>query len=151
MSTQGSTKGEHLPQHQQTDDGLQGSGKDGVVTLEKKDDGSDSRERTDRRSNGGANNRSLDCCQNEAAPTARDIARVEGDESQFPLLDGSGDCVDALPEDKSYSCLDLLCTLISVATYVFDLSMDVIVAVYFYHLAASHGIYHYWYVLLHRY
>ncbi len=32
------------------------------------------------------------------------------------------------------------------ATYILDLSMDVVVAVYFYHLAVSHGIYHYWYV-----
>lgn len=55
------------------------------------------------------------------------------------------DEVDALPERMAYSNFDLLCTLISLATYVFDLVMDVVIAVYFYHLAVTHGIYHYWY------
>ena len=57
----------------------------------------------------------------------------------------SVDAVDALPANLRYSNFDLFCTLISIATYVFDLAMDVIVAVYFYHLAVGHGIYHYWY------
>jgi hypothetical protein len=55
------------------------------------------------------------------------------------------DEVDALPESLRYSWFDLLCTLISITTYLTDLVMDCIVAYYFYHLAVDHGIYHYWY------
>ena len=55
------------------------------------------------------------------------------------------DEVDALPSNLSYSNFDLLCTMISVLTYAFDLGMDCAVAYYFYHLASEHGIYHYWY------
>ncbi len=55
------------------------------------------------------------------------------------------DQCDALPAVLRYSNLDLACTLVSVATYMLDLAMDVVVAVYFYHLGVTHGIYHYWY------
>ena len=55
------------------------------------------------------------------------------------------DEVDALPPNLRYSNFDFLCTILSVATYVFDLVMDVIVAAYFYHLGVTHGVYHYWY------
>jgi len=55
------------------------------------------------------------------------------------------DEVDALPENLRYNWFDLLCTLISIATYIADLVMDCVVAYYFYHLATKHGIYHYWY------
>eukprot|EP00095_Tigriopus_kingsejongensis_P001254 maker-scaffold374_size191929-snap-gene-0.33 protein:Tk01254 transcript:maker-scaffold374_size191929-snap-gene-0.33-mRNA-1 annotation:"hypothetical protein DAPPUDRAFT_43071" len=55
------------------------------------------------------------------------------------------DEVDALPSSPKYTNLDLLCTLISIGTYIFDLIMDTIVAAYFYHLGVTHGIYHYWY------
>ena len=55
------------------------------------------------------------------------------------------DEVDALPANLRYSNFDLMYTLISVLTYIFDLVMDCAVAYYFYHLAAEHGIYHYWY------
>lgn len=55
------------------------------------------------------------------------------------------DEVDALPSNLRYSNFDLTYTLISVLTYLFDLVMDCAVAYYFYHLAAEHGIYHYWY------
>ena len=55
------------------------------------------------------------------------------------------DEVDALPANLRYSNFDLMYTLISVLTYLFDLVMDCAVAYYFYHLAAEHGIYHYWY------
>jgi hypothetical protein len=67
--------------------------------------------------------------------------------SASPRPDGhpEEDEVDALPENLRYNWFDLLCTLISIATYVVDLVMDCIVAYYFYHLAVNHGIYHYWY------
>lgn len=55
------------------------------------------------------------------------------------------DEIDALPANLRYSNFDLTYTLISVLTYQFDLVMDCAVAYYFYHLAAEHGIYHYWY------
>ena len=55
------------------------------------------------------------------------------------------DEIDALPANLRYSNFDLTYTLISVLTYLFDLVMDCAVAYYFYHLAAEHGIYHYWY------
>lgn len=55
------------------------------------------------------------------------------------------DEVDALPKELRYSNFDLLCTVISILTYLFDLAMDVTVALYFYHLGVSHGVYHYWY------
>jgi hypothetical protein len=57
----------------------------------------------------------------------------------------SEDEADALPAGCRYGNFDLLCTVISIVTYIADLVMDIIVAVYFYHLAVSHGIYHYWY------
>jgi len=66
-------------------------------------------------------------------------------------VDGCGDevdgydMVDALPENLRYNWFDLLCTLISIVTYMVDLVMDCVVAYYFYHLAVNHGIYHYWY------
>ena len=60
-------------------------------------------------------------------------------------LSGGRDEVDALPESLRYCWFDLLCTFISIVTYVVDLVMDCIVAYYFYHLAVDHGIYHYWY------
>jgi len=44
------------------------------------------------------------------------------------------DEVDSLPHDLRYSNFDLLCTVISILTYLFDLAMDVTVASYFYHL-----------------
>ena len=56
-----------------------------------------------------------------------------------------GDVVDALPSDLRYSCIDILYTLVSILTYLFDLVMDCAVAFYFYHLGVSHGVYHYWY------
>ena len=58
---------------------------------------------------------------------------------------GLVDEIDALPANLRYSNFDLTYTLISVLTYLFDLVMDCAVAYYFYHLAAEHGIYHYWY------
>ena len=57
----------------------------------------------------------------------------------------SVDEVDALPHNLKYSIFDLFCTLISILTYVADLIMDIVVAVYFYHLGVNYGIYHYWY------
>ena len=67
----------------------------------------------------------------------------------YPLLNGpydeEEDEVDALPSNLRYNNFDLTYTLISVLTYLFDLIMDCAVAYYFYHLAAEHGIYHYWY------
>ncbi len=78
--------------------------------------------------------------EDDSKSQLKDAELVDGDEEGSLL----GDHVDALPAEKRYSCMDLLCTVISMATYVFDLSMDVVVAVYFYHLAVSHGIYHYW-------
>ncbi|XP_040568444.1 XK-related protein 6 [Lepeophtheirus salmonis] len=56
-----------------------------------------------------------------------------------------GDDVDALPSNLQYTNFDLLCTVISILTYLFDLAMDCIVAFYFYHLGIKYGIYHYWY------
>jgi len=58
---------------------------------------------------------------------------------------GEVDSVDALPSKMTYTFMDFSCTMLSVGSYVFDLAMDVIVTAYFYHLAVSHGIYHYWY------
>ena len=58
------------------------------------------------------------------------------------------DETDALPENLRYNVFDLLCTLISILTYVVDIVMDCVVAYYFYHLAVDHGIYHYWYFSL---
>ena len=58
------------------------------------------------------------------------------------------DETDALPESLRYNVFDLLCTLISILTYVVDIVMDCVVAYYFYHLAVDHGIYHYWYFSL---
>jgi len=55
------------------------------------------------------------------------------------------DETDALPESLRYNWFDLMCTLISVLTYLADLSMDCIIAYYFYHLSSAHGIHHYWY------
>lgn len=55
------------------------------------------------------------------------------------------DETDALPEGLRYNWFDLLCTMISILTYVLDVVMDCVVAYYFYHLAVDHGIYHYWY------
>jgi len=55
------------------------------------------------------------------------------------------DETDALPESLRYNWFDLLCTMISIVTYVLDVVMDCIVAYYFYHLAVDHGIYHFWY------
>ena len=82
-----------------------------------------------------------------SAHAASKVLRGDAEATYFLDRDReSFDSVDALPVDKRYSCLDLLCTLVSMATYILDLSMDVVVAVYFYHLAVSHGIYHYWYV-----
>ena len=73
------------------------------------------------------------------------VTNAEGD--AFLLLNsGNGlDEIDALPSNLRYSNFDLMYTLISVLTYLFDLFMDCAVAYYFYHLAAEHGIYHYWY------
>jgi len=68
------------------------------------------------------------------------------DKQQLPIDQVDGyDEVDALPESLRYNWFDLLCTLISIVTYVSDLVMDCVVAYYFYHLATEHGIYHYWY------
>ena len=47
------------------------------------------------------------------------------------------DTVDALPSKKHYSNFDFLVGIISIVSYVFDLSMDIIVAVYFYHLGEN--------------
>lgn len=66
-------------------------------------------------------------------------ANVEG---MFLILP---DEIDALPSKLRYNNFDLLCTIISILTYLFDLVMDCVVAIYFYHLGVSHGIYHYWY------
>ena len=44
---------------------------------------------------------------------------------------------DALPPSLHYGNFDFLCTVISIATYLADLIMDIIVCVYFYHLAVS--------------
>ncbi|TRY68474.1 hypothetical protein TCAL_09655, partial [Tigriopus californicus] len=55
------------------------------------------------------------------------------------------DEVDAIPSSPKYSNFDFFCTIISIATYIFDLVMDTVVAAYFYHLGVTHGIYHYWY------
>lgn len=55
------------------------------------------------------------------------------------------DETDSLPKKLNYTCFDLFCTLVSILTYVADLVMDIVVAVYFYHLGVNHGIYHYWY------
>lgn len=55
------------------------------------------------------------------------------------------DDIDALPKNLRYNWFDLLCTLISMTTYIADVVMDCVVAYYFYHLAVDHGIYHYWY------
>lgn len=76
-----------------------------------------------------------------------------GDGDCAVLMLGSGaaesevdlDEPDALPSKLHYSFLDLVCTLISILTYLFDLAMDCAIAYYFYHLGALHGIYHYWY------
>lgn len=57
----------------------------------------------------------------------------------------SVDEIDALPKNLKYGTFDLFCTLVSIVTYVADLAMDIVVAVYFYHLGVNHGIYHYWY------
>ena len=55
------------------------------------------------------------------------------------------DETDALPESLRYNWFDLMCTLISVLTYLADLVMDCVIAYYFYHLSSAHGIHHYWY------
>merc|ERR1712212_276266 len=55
------------------------------------------------------------------------------------------DETDALPESLRYNWFDLMCTLISVLTYLADLAMDCVIAYYFYHLSSAHGIHHYWY------
>lgn len=55
------------------------------------------------------------------------------------------DQVDALPPTLRYSNFDLLCTSISIFTYLFDLVMDCVVAFHFFHLGINHGVYHYWY------
>jgi len=55
------------------------------------------------------------------------------------------DETDALPESLRYNWFDLMCTLISVVTYLADLTMDCVIAYYFYHLSSAHGIHHYWY------
>lgn len=103
------------------------------------------RESKRRHHNGNAREGSKSC-QSESPDQAAAVAvgTVETAKEDEVLLDGSVDHVDALPTNLQYSMVDLLCTLISMATYIFDLSMDVIVAVYFYHLAVTHDIYHYW-------
>ena len=55
------------------------------------------------------------------------------------------DEVDALPSKLQYTNFDMLCTIVSMLTYLFDLVMDCTVAFYFYHLGVHHGVYHYWY------
>lgn len=50
---------------------------------------------------------------------------------------------DALPPSLHYGNFDFFCTVISIVTYLADLIMDLIVCVYFYHLAVSSR--HYWY------
>lgn len=50
---------------------------------------------------------------------------------------------DALPPSLHYGNFDFFCTVISIVTYLADLIMDIIVCVYFYHLAVSDR--HYWY------
>ena len=50
---------------------------------------------------------------------------------------------DALPPSLHYGNFDFLCTVISVVTYLADLIMDIIVCVYFYHLAVDSR--HFWY------
>ncbi|XP_023324676.1 XK-related protein 4 isoform X2 [Eurytemora carolleeae] len=78
-----------------------------------------------------------------------ETGRRRDEPEQAPFLNGKSregtDEVDALPETLRYNWFDLLCTLISIVTYIMDLVMDCIVAYYFYHLAVDHGIYHYWY------
>ena len=78
----------------------------------------------------------------------QDLLKIVNIESS-PFLKSNDDEIvdeiDALPANLRYSNFDLTYTLISVLTYLFDLVMDCAVAYYFYHLAAEHGIYHYWY------
>ena len=73
------------------------------------------------------------------------IIKTHQEEEMQDLIDNHFDDVDALPVHLKYSNFDVFCTFVSIVTYVFDLAMDIIVAVYFYHLGVSHGIYHYWY------
>jgi len=74
------------------------------------------------------------------------LSQKEGTELKKPGK--PTDETDALPESLRYNVFDLLCTLISILTYVVDIVMDCVVAYYFYHLAVDHGIYHYWYFSL---
>ena len=84
-------------------------------------------------------------------PTTIETHLLTTDGENHPFLNTTDeentieDEVDALPANLRYSNFDLMYTLISVLTYLFDLVMDCAVAYYFYHLAAEHGIYHYWY------
>ena len=55
------------------------------------------------------------------------------------LLRNGYDETDALPSNLRYNNFDLICSLISILTYLFDLIMDCVVAFYFYHLGVSHG------------
>eukprot|EP00088_Acartia_fossae_P004312 TRINITY_DN11844_c0_g1_i5.p1 TRINITY_DN11844_c0_g1~~TRINITY_DN11844_c0_g1_i5.p1 ORF type:complete len:588 (-),score=83.91 TRINITY_DN11844_c0_g1_i5:364-2127(-) len=86
--------------------------------------------------------------RNSASFKEEDDKLVESQNLRTPFLalePTLEDEVDALPENLRYNWFDLLCTLISIVTYIVDLVMDCIVAYYFYHLAVNHGIYHYWY------
>jgi len=75
------------------------------------------------------------------------VKKKKGDAASSPFATTT-DTVDALPSRLKYSNFDLLCTVVSMLTYLFDLVMDCMVAFYFYHLGVSHGVYHYWYCAL---
>ncbi len=74
----------------------------------------------------------------------RKPAEPASKEEASSLLGGI-DEVDALPPRMHYGVMDFAFMIISIVTYIADLTMDIIVCVYFYHLAVNHGIYHYWY------
>lgn len=79
--------------------------------------------------------------------SAKDDAEDNNHEGQkeTPLLPPTLDEIDALPPSLRYNNFDMLCTIISISTYLFDLVMDCIVAFHFFHLGVTHGVYHYWY------
>ncbi len=119
-------------------------------------------------SSDGSNTKTTTTSENETSKvkiiTEKD-AEANGEVTETLLEPDSIDETDALPANLRYSNFDLFCTSISIFTYLFDLVsrlyfhslfilpecfmlfqvMDVIVAYYFYHLGAEHGIYHYWY------
>lgn len=68
-----------------------------------------------------------------------------GNKNEEALLEKKLDEIDALPTHLRYNNFDLSCTIISILTYLFDLVMDCVVAYHFFHLAVTHGVYHYWY------